>query len=95
VTPGMLHARRLGVIVWMLGACGWHRNEPALPYQPIPLPRVRTGTPVLGDSTRKRLWLGDLVQVARGCNPASDSLPQAPVKLRFLCVIEAYPQSDP
>jgi hypothetical protein len=91
-----MRARRLGAIVWMLlGACSWHRNELALPYQPSPLPRVRTRTPVLDDNTRKHLWLGDMVHVVRGCNLPPDSLPQTPVKLRGLCVIEANPQSDP
>jgi hypothetical protein len=96
----MRHTRRLGVIVvcTLLGACSWHRNEPALSYsyQPSPLPRVRTQTPVLDDSTRKHLWLGDMVAIARGCDrPPGDSLPQVPVKLRGRCVLAEFPQSDP
>ena len=92
-----MHARRLGVIVCVfLGACSWqHHTGLALPYQPSLLPRVRTRTPVLDDSTRKRLWLGDMVHVVRGCTPPADSLPQTPVKLHGLCVMETYPQSDP
>jgi hypothetical protein len=91
-----MHARRLGAIAWMLlAACSWQRTELSLPYQPSPLPRVRTRTPVLDDSTTKHLWLGDMVHVVRGCNHPSDSLPKTPVKLPGLCVIETYPQSDP
>lgn len=94
----MTHARRLGAIAWMLlAACSWQRNELALPYQPAPLTRVRTQTPVLDDSTRKTLWWGDVaIASVRGCDlPAGDSLPRVPVKLRGLCVSKEYPQSDP
>ena len=95
----MTHARRLGVIVCtLLGACSSYRTGPALPYQLAPLPRVRTETPVLDDSTRKRLWAGDAVHIVRGCDrPGGDSLPKVPVKLQGLCVTVTpqYPQSDP
>lgn len=92
----MTHARRLGLFLCtLLGACSWRQNGSALVYKPAPLLRMRTQTPVLSDSVRAHLWLGDMVRIVRGCELSTDSLPQVPVKLRSLCANAEYPQSDP